>query len=158
MRFDEARELLAAFGEEDVRYVLVGSIGMAAHGITRATQDIDFFIAADDDNVERVKRALRRVFSDDAIDEISAADLRGPAPVIRYGPPDSDFTIDLVARLGDAFTFEDIESEEVSVEGVQVRVATPRMLYEMKKDTVRPQDRVDAERLREKFGLSDEES
>jgi hypothetical protein len=30
------------------------------------------------------------------------------------------------------------------------------MLYRMKKDTVRPQDRMDAERIRERFGLKGE--
>ena len=42
------------------------------------------------------------------------------------------------------------------VEGVRARVATPRMLYRMKKDTVRPQDRLDAETIRARFGLKDE--
>jgi hypothetical protein len=37
-----------------------------------------------------------------------------------------------------------------------VRVATPEMLYRMKKDTVRPQDRLDAETLRQQFGLAEE--
>jgi hypothetical protein len=41
-------------------------------------------------------------------------------------------------------------------EGIQVRVVTPRMLYRMKRDTVRPRDRSDAERLREHFGLEEE--
>jgi len=35
-------------------------------------------------------------------------------------------------------------------------VATPRMLFRMKKDTVRPQDRLDAEALRQAFELKDE--
>jgi len=38
------------------------------------------------------------------------------------------------------------------VDGIRVRVATPRMLR-MKKDTVRPLDRIDAEAIRERFGL-----
>lgn len=36
-------------------------------------------------------------------------------------------------------------------------VVTPRQLYEMKKDTVRLRDRGDAELLRERFGLDEEE-
>ena len=52
--------------------------------------------------------------------------------------------------------FEDLESEEFVVEGVRARVATPRTLYRMKKDTVRPQDRLDAQALRERFDLPEE--
>jgi hypothetical protein len=44
----------------------------------------------------------------------------------------------------------------VTVDGIRVRVATPRMLYRMKRDTVRPQDKIDASVLRERFGLEDE--
>jgi nucleotidyltransferase AbiEii toxin of type IV toxin-antitoxin system len=156
MKFEQAIEILAAFEREEVRYVLIGSIAMAAHGIIRATRDVDFFVAPEPANVERIKRALRAVFDDDSIDDIGTDDLAGPYPVIRYGPPEGDFVIDLVARLGDAFKFDDIDSEELVVEGVTVRVATPRMLYRMKRDTLRPQDQVDAENLRSTFGLSEE--
>jgi hypothetical protein len=64
--------------------------------------------------------------------------------------------MDILARLGEAFRFEDLEAEDVVVNGVRVHVATPRMLYRMKRDTVRPQDRVDAENLRRRFGLPED--
>ena len=75
---------------------------------------------------------------------------------IQYVPPTGDFWIDILARLGEAFRFADLESEELVVEGVRVRVATARTLYRMKKDTVRPQDRLDAQALRERFNLLEE--
>lgn len=156
MRFEQAKALLAALEREDVRYVLVGSMAMAAQGIVRATRDIDLFVAPDDDNVDRLKRALASVFADPSIEEISAADLRGAYPVVQYGPPDADYVIDLLARLGDAITFDDVESEELMVEGVRVRVATPGMLYRMKRRTIRPQDRLDAQTLRDRFGIFDD--
>jgi len=156
MRFEQAKDLLQALEREEARYVLVGSMAMAAQGLVRATRDIDFFIAPDEENVERVKRALRAVFLDESIDEINSADLSGSYPVIQYGPPNEDYVIDLLARLGEAFAFEDIDSEELVVEGVTVRVATPSTLYRMKRSTVRPQDRLDAESLRERFGLTEE--
>ena len=74
----------------------------------------------------------------------------------QYVPPEGDFWIDILARLGEAFAFADLESEVVEVEGVRIRVATPRMLYLMKKGTVRGQDRLDAAMLKERFGLEDE--
>lgn len=156
MKFGDAIAILASLERERVRYVLIGSMAMAAQGLIRATRDIDFFVAPDAANVERIKRALRAVFEDECIDEIDASDLQGAYPVLRYGPPEGDFVIDLVAKIGDAFTFEDIESEDLVVEGVRVRVATPRMLYRMKRDTVRPQDHIDAESLRTAFALDEE--
>jgi hypothetical protein len=40
-------------------------------------------------------------------------------------------------------------------EGLEISVATPAMLYRLKKDTVRWKDRIDAAALRERFGLKD---
>lgn len=153
--FGEVRQLLAALEAYGVRYVLIGSMGMAAHGIVRATQDIDFFIDPSPANVARLRDALRSVFDDESIDEITSEDLAGPYPVVRYGPPDGGWVIDFVGRLGRAYTFDDVDRDVVEIDGVPVQVATARMLYEMKRDTVRPQDRADAQALRERFDLEE---
>jgi hypothetical protein len=156
MEFSQAMRVLGAFERHGVQYVLVGSMAMAAQGIVRATRDMDVFIAPDAVNVERLKKALREVFDDPAIDEIRPEELAGEYPAIQYVPPQESYWIDILARLGEVFRFADLESEEIVVETVRVRVATPRMLYRMKKDTVRPQDRLDAQVLREKFGLEED--
>jgi hypothetical protein len=157
MDFGELRRILAAFEREGVRYVLVGSMAMAAQGIVRATRDADFFVAPDEQNVERLRRALKSLFDDDPnVDEITAADLGGDYPAVEYTPPHGRYSMDILSRLGEAFRYEELEAEDVIVEGVRARVATPRMLYRMKKDTVRPQDRMDAETIRTRFGLKEE--
>jgi len=156
MTFEEAKEILAALEREGVRYVLVGSMAMAAQGLVRATRDIDFFVSPDPENVERLKRALMFLFSDPKVDEITAEDLGGDYPAIEYVPPHGRYSMDILARLGEAFRYEDLESEEMLVDGIRVQVATPRMLWRMKKDTVRPQDRVDAEAIRREFDLKEE--
>ena len=56
-------------------------------------------------------------------------------------PPDGAFHIDILARLGDAFRFEDLEAGRLPFESITVSVATPRTLYQMKRDTVRLKDR-----------------
>jgi hypothetical protein len=157
MDFGELRRILAAFEREGVRYVLVGSMAMAAQGIVRATRDADFFVAPDEQNVERLRRALKSLFDDDPnVDEITAADLGGDYPAVEYTPPHGRYSMDILSRLGEAFRYEALEAEDVLVEEVRARVATPRMLYRMKRDTVRPQDRIDAETIRERFGLKEE--
>jgi hypothetical protein len=106
--------------------------------------------------IDRLKAALQELFNDPEIDSIRADELAGDYPAIQYVPPTGDFWIDILARLGEAFQFADLESEELVVEGVRVMVATPRTLYRMKKDRVRPQDRLDAQALRERFDLLEE--
>jgi hypothetical protein len=153
MNFGDAIAILAAFERHGVAYVLIGSMAMAAQGIVRATRDMDVFVRPDEANVTRLKAALKEVFGDPSIDLISAADLAGEYPAIQYAPPEAEYWIDVLARLGDAFRYDDIEAETVVAEGVAIRVATPQMLYRMKKDTVRPQDRLDAQVLRDRFEL-----
>ena len=74
---------------------------------------------------------------------------------MRYSSPDGSLQLDILARLGDAFRFEDLRFEERLYEGIPIRVATPHTLYMMKKETVRMQDRADAERLKDEFNLED---
>ena len=49
-----------------------------------------------------------------------------------------------------------LEAASVDLEGEPVRAATPRMLYVMKRDTLRPLDHADAAALRRAFDLEDE--
>jgi hypothetical protein len=155
---EEAKRILAALEREGVDYVLVGSMAMAAQGLIRATRDLDFFISPAAENVERLKRTLKSLYDDDPnVDQISANELAGDYPALEYVPPHGRYSMDILTRLGEAFRFDTLQSEEVVLDGIRIRVATPRMLYRMKKDTVRAQDRLDAEVIRQEFGLAEEE-
>lgn len=156
VELDDAMAVFAALDREAVEYVLVGAVAMALQGEVRATLDLDLFVASDEVNVARLRQALQAVFADPDLEEITSADLAGEYPVVRYVPPSGAYAIDLIARLGDAFDFADLEWEVMRRDGVAIRVATPRMLLRMKAGTLRPQDRLDAERLRQRFGLVDE--
>jgi hypothetical protein len=156
VEIDQAVKILAAFQRESVEYVLVGSMGMAIHGVIRATRDIDVFVQPGVENVARLRKALHEVFSDPSIAEITAEDLGGDYPAVQYVPPEGDFWIDILARLGERFRYEDIEWQAVQLDDVLVRVATPRMLYRMKRDTVRPQDKADAAELKRRFNLEED--
>ncbi|HEX5060879.1 MAG TPA: nucleotidyl transferase AbiEii/AbiGii toxin family protein [Kofleriaceae bacterium] len=156
MDVDLVQQVLAALERENARYVVFGAVALALHGLPRATEDLDLFLAPDRDNIERVKAALRSVFDDPHIDEISADDLLGEYPAVQYGPPEGPFHIDLLTRLGELFDFDSLESERVDFGGVTVSVVTPKMLYRMKKGTVRPKDHVDAARIAQRFSLKDD--
>jgi Nucleotidyl transferase AbiEii toxin, Type IV TA system len=150
--------VFSSFESEGLEYVLIGATAMGFHGLIRATEDVDLLIRATEANVERLRRAFRKAYADDPhIDEIKAADLLGDYPALRYYPPSGDLFFDVMTRLGEAANFDTVEAEVRDVEGIHVRIATPRALYRLKKDTVRPLDRQDAAALRERFDLSDDE-
>lgn len=154
---DETRllDLFRALENRGVEYAVFGAVALGLHGLARATADLDLFIAADEANVERLKAALRSVFEDPAIAEISALDLCGEFPAVRYDPPEG-FGVDILTRLGEAFSFSDLEVEVKIYGDTAVRVVTPRTLWRMKKDTVRPIDRFDAQLLAERFDLEED--
>lgn len=93
---------------------------------------------------------------DPSIDDISVEDLAGEYPTIRYRPPDDEFYVDLLSRIGTAIQFDDLEFTEEEFDGVRVRLATPATLVRMKRDTVRPIDKDDAARLRDHYGLEED--
>jgi Nucleotidyl transferase AbiEii toxin, Type IV TA system len=156
MDVDKLLQFVRAMNDEGVEYVTFGAIAMGVHALPRATEDADFFVAPTRENIERLKRALRSVWDDPQIDEISAEDLLGDYPSVRYGPPEDDFTIDFLTRLGEIYPYEKLVWEVKDLDGLPIRVVTPRMLYEMKKDTIRYKDRIDADVLRRKFGFAEE--
>lgn len=159
MTFEDAKAVFAALVREGVDFVVIGSMAMAAHGLVRATQDLDLFVAPAHANIVRLKKALRSLFDDPSVDEIDAEEMAGNYPAVEYIPPHGRFSLDLLTRLGEAFSWEDMRSgsEPVEIGGLVVRIAAPRTLYRMKRGTLRLQDRADAARIREAFDLAAEE-
>jgi Nucleotidyl transferase AbiEii toxin, Type IV TA system len=149
--------IFRALHQEHVRYAVFGGVALNLHGIVRTTEDLDIFIEPSEENILRLKDALRSVFADPAIEEISASDLLGDYPAVAYVPPDGPFHIDILTRLDEAFRFEDLQTQKTEFKGVPVPVVTPRMLHLMKRDIVRPKDRGDAEELRRKFGFGEKD-
>lgn len=147
---------IGAMNDEGVEYITFGAIALMTHGIVRNTEDADFFIAPTEDNVARLKKALRLVWDDPSIEEITAEDLMGDYPSVRYGPPDTEFSMDFLTRLGEAFRYDTLDWETKDIEGIPVRVVTPRQLYQMKRDTVRYKDKLDAAALRAEYSIPED--
>jgi hypothetical protein len=154
---DELLRVLRAFEREGLEYVIIGATAMGFHGLVRATEDLDLFVRATPENIERLKRSFRAAYdADPSVDEITAEDLLGDYPAVRYYPPSGDLYFDVMTRLGDVVSFDSVAAETKQVEGIRVRVATPEALYRLKKGTVRAIDRQDAEALRRRFDLEEE--
>ena len=53
------KDILFAFTEEKVEFLVVGGYAMAFHGYVRATGDIDLWIRSSEENADKVWRALK---------------------------------------------------------------------------------------------------
>lgn len=155
MDYDLTRRVLEALHRYGVAYKVFGAVALNLHGLARATEDLDLFIAPDEENIARLRAALHSVFEDPSIDEITAGDLLGEYPAVQYAPPSEGFHIDILTRLGERFDYAGLDAETIDFDGVPVTIVTARTLYEMKKDTVRAKDRGDAEVLARRFKLKD---
>lgn len=145
--FQNFIRVFKALEEFNVDYILVGGFAVILHGMQRLTRDIDIFLKMVPQNIKLFRQALHSVFEDSSIDEITI-DALEEYPVIRYGTPD-DFYIDILARLGEAAAYDDLAYEIIETQGIKIKVATPEALYHLKKDTVRPEDKIDAMFLNE---------
>ncbi|MGK2855842.1 MAG: nucleotidyl transferase AbiEii/AbiGii toxin family protein [Thermoanaerobaculia bacterium] len=153
MDLETTKRVLAALERERVEYVIFGAVALNLQGLARATEDLDIFIAPTTVNVEKLRTALHSVFADPEIDQITADDLLGEYPAVKYVPPAGDWYMDVLTRLGEAWRYADLASTRVDFDGVEVAVVTAETLWRMKRNTVRPKDWGDAARLAERFGF-----
>ncbi|MBA4115778.1 MAG: hypothetical protein H0X71_04935 [Rubrobacter sp.] len=135
------RDMLSAFAEENVSYLLVGAYALAAHGHVRATGDIDLWVERSRDNASRVIAALARFGA--PMHQIEARDFETPDTVFQIGL--APRRIDILTTI-DAVDFEAAwsEREEVEAAGLRVPVISRRHLLRNKRATGRPKDRADA--------------
>jgi hypothetical protein len=148
-------EIVEAFNRERVEYKVFGGMAVNYLGLNRNTEDADFFVDPAPENVARIKRALRSIWDDPNIDEIQDDDMIGDYPSFQYNPPNADYWIDVVSRLGEAFAYADLPFTVIEVRGVKINVVTPQTLYDMKKDTIRYKDKIDAHNLRDRYDVKD---
>jgi len=138
------RDILSAFCEERVEFLLVGAYAVAAHGIARATGDIDLWIKCSDENAERAWRALE-IFGA-PLSEFTKADLTSPGTVIQLGviPRRIDILTEITGvEFGEAAP----ERLMVTIEGLEIPVIGRTQLIQNKKALGRPQDDADISRL-----------
>lgn len=146
-QFTDFMQVLKALDKESVDYILIGGVAVIFHGMERLTRDIDIFVKMDPKNIEKLRRALHSVFRDPSIEEITSKELH-KYPVIRYGTPNG-FYIDIMVRIGEDIGYDDLEYEIIDYQGIRIKIGTPETLYNLKRDTVRYKDKMDAVFLEE---------
>lgn len=137
-------EMLSALSAAGVRYLVVGAHALAAHGVPRATGDLDVWIDRAPDNAERVWRALVEFGA--PLHLLDPADLTASDLVFQIGLVPN--RIDLLTAIS-GVEFDDAWTGRMTVEidGKLVPVIGRRDLLRNKRATGRPQDLVDADRL-----------
>ena len=89
------REFIQLLNDHSVRYLVVGGYAVALHGHPRYTKDLDVWVEADSENIERLLSALK-AFGFGSLD-LNVDDFLEPDTVVQLGRPAQ--RIDLLTEL-----------------------------------------------------------
>lgn len=142
----DQHDLLRAFIDHKVRFLIVGGYAFTAHAFMRATKDIELWIDPTPENAGRVWSALVSFGAPLQAHQMQQEDFHTPGLIYQLGLPPS--RIDLVTAVAD-LSFEQawearIESE---LSGLTVPVLGLDHLIRAKRSAGRPQDLLDVESL-----------
>jgi len=142
--YPDFKELLLAFNEHDVEYLIVGAHALAAHGHVRATKDLDLWVRPDESNAQKVLRALSDFGA--PLSNLTAGDLSRKETIFQIGLP--PLRIDIITNI-DGVEFEDAWPDrlETSFGGVPAFVISRQHLITNKKTAARLQDLADVQEL-----------
>ncbi len=144
-------DLLVALSEHGADHLIVGAFAMAAHGVARATGDIDVWVRPTVDNAARVIAALRSFGAPLSAHGVTESTFARPAMVYQMGLPPS--RIDILTGV-DGLTFDSAWSRRIyaSFGPVQVPVLSLEDLRATKAAAGRPKDLADLALLDEVGG------
>jgi hypothetical protein len=139
-------DLLRAFIEGNVRYLIVGAYALAVHGRPRATGDLDVWVDATPENAAKVMSALERFGAPTA--QVSVEDFSRPGIVFQMGLP--PVRIDVLTELSDLTFTEAWSSRMQAAFGpVMADVIGREAFIKNKRATGRARDLGDIESLGE---------
>ncbi len=133
-------EMLSAFTGESVEFLVVGAYALAAHGIPRATGDLDFWVRPSRENAGRVLRALAAFGAPTG--DLSIHDLTAPDLVLQIGLEPN--RIDILTSI-DGVEFDDAHRTRTTarIDGLDVPVLGRDALIRNKRAVGRPKDLAD---------------
>jgi hypothetical protein len=143
---EDFQDALSALTDAGVEFLVVGAHALAAHGLPRATGDLDIWVRPSPDNAVRVERALKAFGAPIAAHGITARDFETPGTVYQIGLPPR--RIDVLTEIsGVAFDEAWATKTSVTVGGRSFYVLGREALLTNKRAAGRPKDLLDVAAL-----------
>lgn len=141
-------DVLESLLRTGARFLIVGAHAMAAHGVPRATGDLDIWVDTEPPNSERVWRALVEFGAPISEMGISRTDLESPGIVVQLGsPPRRIDILTEISGVGFAEAWADRTIHQVG--HLEVPFLGRKALARNKRATGRSKDLADLEVLGE---------
>ncbi len=138
------KDLLAAFNDADVRYLVVGAYAVTFHARPRFTKDLDIWVEATPENAARVMAALRSFGA--PVDDLTIEDLSNEQMVYQMGIAPNRIDV-LMGVTGVQFVAAWERRESFAYGDCPVHVISKRDLIASKRAAGRPQDLLDLKAL-----------
>lgn len=138
------KELLLLFGEENVKYLIVGGFALAHYGQPRYTKDLDIWIDRSDGNPERVFQALSKFGA--PLANVTIEDFADPENIFQIGV--EPLRVDILPDIsGVDFADAWVRRERSTYGDVPVNVISREDYISNKRASGRPQALRDIESL-----------
>lgn len=149
----EPDRVVAALNAARIEYVVVGGLAAGAHGVVRATRDLDLVAAPDQLNMDRLAECLQTLGGEHPIQgPLTGAALRKPAS---FKVQTKHGEVQVLNRMAGIPSFAELRRDQILVEIASDAIApvcSLAHLRAMKRAADRPRDRVDLAELAELHG------
>jgi predicted nucleotidyltransferase len=141
---NDFKEFLKLLRDHGVKYLLIGGYAVGVHGYVRTTNDIDFWIAMNPDNADRVVRVFKEFGFD--VPELSTDLFLKPDQIVRMGI--EPVCIEVATTIsGVEFDECYLGRVETTLDGLTVNVINLRDLRINKQASGRAKDLADLENI-----------
>ena len=139
---DDFKEFIQCLNSNDVQYLLVGGWAVGIYGNPRATKDIDFLVSIDNNNLDKLQKALL-AFGSPPVD---IEHFKEKGNVIRIGS--SPIQIDIINEA-DGIDINDCYTRKmtINVDDTDIFVISREDLIKNKRASGRSMDIADVEKL-----------
>ena len=139
------KEMLSLLLDNEVEFLLVGAYALAAHGLPRATADIDIFVKPGSENAAQIFKTLEEFGA--PTHNVTENDFVQPGIILQIGV--APRRIDIITEI-DGLTFDEAADgkEIIELEGLSIPVISKENLIINKLATGRERDKLDADNLR----------
>lgn len=145
---EDFADVIRAFLDASVDFLVVGAHALAAHGVVRSTGDIDLLVRPSTENAERVARALLAFGAPLASHGVTATDFARPGTVYQIGLPPC--RIDVLTEIsGVDYDTAAASSGAITASGLEFRVPDRATLIRNKRAAGRVKDLEDVRLLEE---------
>jgi hypothetical protein len=134
------KDILSCLKSEGAEFIIVGAYALAAHGLPRATGDIDIWVRRSAENSRKVLRALSAFGA--PVSDLTEQDFTSPDAVVQFGV--EPCRIDILTGI-DGVEFDDAWSNKLSVivDDMEVQILSRSDLLRNKLASGRDKDQSD---------------